>query len=95
MSWRKRPPASVQWEQVSDKYAACALVASAAYKEFAPVDPSFLFLDKRQELSGEENLYSENRMVKCRSGLTVVLIVSEDPDSWQQGRRLGSVGPGS
>lgn len=85
----------MQWEQISDKYAVCALATSAAYKEFVPVDPSFLFFDKSQELSGEENLYSENRMVKCRSGLTVVLINSEDPDSWQQGRGFSSVGPGS
>lgn len=56
MSWMKRspplPPTSEQREQASNKYAVCALAASAAYKEFAPVDPSFLFLDKRQELSG-------------------------------------------
>lgn len=61
--WRQRPPSLVQRVQASGKCAVC-MPASATSQLPTPrnslwADSSFLFLDKRQELLGEESLYSE------------------------------------
>lgn len=54
----------------------------------------FFSLTKGKNCTGRKT-FPLKRIVKCRAGLTVPLINSEDPEAWWQGQGLGLEDPGA